>query len=154
MRFKWSENKYVGPGCKVNLITSKTWETLKSQGAKLGNQVPKPNKTLFAYGSNTPLNVKLSFETLVTIKDQEEHATIFVIEGGTRDLLGKDTATSLGVLKISLEIDNVDEEYVVQPFPKLRDMLVETPTDNTIKPMSQPYRRIPIPIEGKVVNKI
>lgn len=36
----------------------------------------------------------------------------------------------------------------------MKDVLVEIPIDKTYKPVSQPYRRIPIPIEKKVENKI
>lgn len=147
-------NMLVDSGCKVNLITKETWETLKSQGAKVENQIPKPNKILFAYGSDTPLDIKGSFETTIAIKNRKENATVYVISGGTRDLLGKETATSLGVLRIGVEVNRISDNKPVQPFPKLKDVLIQIPIDDTIKPVSQPYRRIPIPIEEKVQNKI
>lgn len=146
----------VDSGCIVNLITEKTWEILKNLGASTNNQIPKPNKTLLAYGSHTPLNIKGSFETTIGVNGREERATVYVIAGGSRDLLGKETATLLGVLKIGLDINKIDDDVRLQtpPFPKLKDVVVEIPIDNEVQPVSQPYRRIPLPIEQKVENKI
>ncbi|XP_053617728.1 uncharacterized protein K02A2.6-like [Plodia interpunctella] len=146
-------NMLVDSGCKVNLITKESWENLKSQGAKVGNQVPNPNKILFAYGSDIPLNITGSFETEIAINNRKEEATVYVISGGTRDLLGKDTAKKLGVLRIGVEVNIIDNDKIL-PFAKIKDVLIEIPIDDTIKPVSQPYRRIPIPLEEKVEKKI
>lgn len=144
----------VDSGCKVNLISQETWRILKEKRVKVENQVKKPDKTLMAYGSNTPLNINGSFETIIGIKGREERAIVYVIEGGTRDLLGKETATRLGVLKIGVEVNEIEDLPTTQPFPKIKDVLVDIPIDDTVKPVSQPYRRIPIPLETKVGNKI
>lgn len=144
----------VDSGCKVNLITQKTWETLKSQGINAENQVTKPSKTLMAYGSTTPLDITGSFETFIGIKDRKERATVYIIADGTRDLLGKDTAIRLGVLKIGTDINSLDDKSTHQMFPKLKNVLIDIPIDDKIKPVVQPYRRIPIPLEEKVEKKI
>lgn len=58
-----------------------------------------PNMTLLAYGSRIPQNIKRSFETTIKIIKQEEQTTVYVVVGGTRNQLGKETATLLGVSK-------------------------------------------------------
>ncbi|XP_063634881.1 uncharacterized protein K02A2.6-like [Cydia splendana] len=144
----------VDSGCRPNLITGETWETLKSLGAIATNQTSNPTRSLMPYGSHTPLNVKGSFETTIKANGREEYATVYVIAGGTQDLLGRETATRLGVLKICVDVNKIDEDVKSKPFPKLKDVLVEIPIDQNVQPVSQPYRRIPLPLEQKVENKI
>lgn len=143
-------NMLIDSGCKLNLITDRTWDLLKSKNVVSFCQVNKPVKTLLAYGSTTPLEVKGSFETDIKANDRSERSTVYVIAGGSRDLLGKDTALRLGVLKLGLGIDQIEN----QPFPKFKNVLIEIPIDDTQKPVSQPYRRIPIPIVEKIEKKI
>lgn len=143
-------NMLIDSGCKLNLITDKTWEELRNKKVQVCKQVMKPNKTLLAYGSKTPLDVKGSFETEIEINGNKERSTVYVITEGTRNLLGKNTAINLGVLKLGIGINQVEKK----PFPKFKDVLIEIPIDNSVKPISQPCRRVPIPIEGKVEEKI
>nr|CAI5851788.1 unnamed protein product [Callosobruchus analis] len=140
----------IDSGSKYNLITDRTWDILKAKGIKCLNQVKNSNKTLLAYGSKTPLDIIGSFEATIKINKREESSVIYVIKGGSRDLLGKDSAIRLGVLKLGIGVDQIEN----QPFPKFKDLLVEIPIDNTQKPVSQPYRRIPIPIERKIELKV
>lgn len=51
-----------------------------------------------------------------------------------------------------MEGDSVNE--VKTPFPKFKDILVEIPIDPSVKPVMQPYRRIPIPLEEKIHETI
>ncbi|CAH2109005.1 unnamed protein product [Euphydryas editha] len=39
-------------------------------------------------------------------------------------------------------------------FPKFRGVTVQIPIDQSVKPVVQPYRRIPIPLEEKVAKKL
>lgn len=143
----------VDSGCKLNLIPDKTWEYLKNNRVRCHKQVKEPNKILMAYGSKTPLKIKGSFEAAIKIGKKTEFSTIYVIEDGSRNLLGKDTAIRLGVLKLGVDVNHVEHE-TRKPFPKFKNTLIEIPTDPTIKPITQSYRRIPIPLEEKVKEKI
>ncbi|XP_045769436.1 uncharacterized protein LOC123870252 isoform X2 [Maniola jurtina] len=81
--------------------------------------------------------------------------TIYVIRNGTRDLLGKETAIQLGVLKIGLQINSISNEKPSDKvFPKFKGVTVQIPIDQTVKPVIQPYRRVPIPLEEKVTKKL
>lgn len=140
----------IDSGSKYNLITDRTWTMLKEKGVKYCSQNNKPNKTLLAYGSNTPLNILGSFETEITVNNRTERANIYVITNGSRNLLGKDSAINLGVLKLGVDVNQIKNVS----FPKFKDVLIQIPIDDTQKPVSQPYRRIPIPIEDKIKIKI
>lgn len=145
----------IDTGCKVNLITDKAWQYLKNNKVTCYKQVKEPNKTLLAYGSEIPLEVLGSFEAIIGINGRSERSTIYVINSGPRNLLGKDTAIRLGVLKLGTDekINQVDLE-TKKPFSKFKDILIEIPIDESVKPVTQPYRRIPIPLEEKIERKI
>lgn len=140
----------VDSGCKVNLISDETWNFLKKKNANVFNQVKRPNKILIPCGSETPLDVAGSFEAKIKTGLRTTNGTFYVINGGTRNLLGKDSAIELEVLRVGVGINQVQ----MKEFPKLTDILVEIPIDETIKPVAQPYRRIPVPLEQKVKEKI
>ncbi|XP_060806004.1 uncharacterized protein K02A2.6-like [Amyelois transitella] len=144
-------NMLVDSGCKCNLVTSKTWKILKDSNAIMENRIENPNKTFYGYGSNQPLNVIESFESNVRIASKSQKATFYVIKDGTRNLLGKETSISMGVLRIGLEVNQTEMEA---PFPKLKGVQINISIDDKIHPISQPLRRIPIPLEEKVDTKI
>lgn len=145
-------NVLIDSGCNLNVVTDKTWNRLKEEKIKICNEVKGTKKTLYVYGSKVPLDVKGTFDTAIRVNKKTEPATVYVINNGTRDLLGKETAIKLGVLKLGVEVNTVEQKY--KPFPKFKDVLVEIPVNKKCQPVSQPYRRIPIPIEEKVENKI
>lgn len=145
-------NVLIDSGCNLNVVTDKTWNRLKEEKIKICNEVKGTKKTLYVYGSKVPLDVKGTFDTAIRVNKKTEPATVYVINNGTRDLLGKETAIKLGVLKLGVEVNTVEQKY--KPFPKFKDVLVEIPVNKKCQPVLQPYRRIPIPIEEKVENKI
>ncbi|XP_049880106.1 uncharacterized protein K02A2.6-like [Pectinophora gossypiella] len=143
----------IDSGCKLNLITDKTWEHLKVNRVSCYKQVKEPNKILVAYGSKIPLDVKGSFEAIIKINNKEDRSTFYVIKNGSRNLLGKDTALRLGVLKLGVDVNNISQKQK-EAFPKFKNVLVEIPINKSVQPVMQPYRRIPIPIEEKINQKI
>ncbi|KAG7302949.1 hypothetical protein JYU34_012943 [Plutella xylostella] len=140
----------IDSGSKCNIISDVAWENLKSSGIRVENQIKNPDKKLMAYGSDKPLNVLGSFDSIIVVGNGKPlKATFFVVQNGTRNLLGKDTATKLGVLRIGLAINAIDGT-----FPKFRGVQIHIPIDTSVKPVSQPCRRVPIPLEAKINKKI
>lgn len=135
----------IDSGSKSNIIDDKTWKKLKGQKIQVKSQEKNSNKIFRSYANNNPLEVLGSFKALLQIKDKSEWATFYVIKNGLKCLLGKDTAIAMGVLKIGLDINSITE-----PFPKLKNVIVDIPINQNITPVIQPYRRIPIPLEDKV----
>lgn len=143
-------NMLIDSGCKHNLITDQTWRIMKTNNAQVTNQNENPGKIFVAYGSATPLKLLGSFKADIKFRNTLLNSTFYVIENGTRDLLGRITANSLGVLQINVDVNLVE----IEEFPKLKDIVVTIPIDDSIKPIAQPYRRIPIRLEEKVERKI
>nr|CAI5853051.1 unnamed protein product [Callosobruchus analis] len=52
----------VDLGCKHNLITNKSWQEMKRRKVIVSNQLAKPDKTFYSYGSKVPLKVMGSFD--------------------------------------------------------------------------------------------
>ncbi|XP_049886595.1 uncharacterized protein K02A2.6-like [Pectinophora gossypiella] len=124
---------------------------MKRNGVVITNQNANPDIKFMGYGSNAPLKIKGSFEANLEVGGKFENSTFYVIAGGTRNLLGKTTAMSLGILKIGLNLVNHIESEI---FPKFKHVMVDLPIDESVPPVAQPYRRIPIPLEEKVEGKI
>ena len=109
-----------------------------------------PEKMFKAYGSQNPLTVLGYFEAKVMVGTETTTNTFYVVKDGERNLLGKKTATALRVLKIGLNINTINDG----PFPKFKDVIISVPIDKSVRPVCQPYRRVPIPLEAKINNKI
>ena len=140
----------IDSGSKCNIINDTTWHNLKRCKIKIYNQVKSPEKMFKAYGSQNPLTVLGSFEAKVMVGTETTTDTFYVVKDGERNLLGKKTATALGVLKIGLNINTINDG----PFPKFKDVIISIPIDKSVRPVCQPYRRVPIPLEEKINNKI
>lgn len=140
----------IDSGSKCNILTDRTWSHLKTLAVQVSNQQKSTDRVFMAYGSRNPLNVLGSFEANVTAGSEEHKATFYVIKDGTRDLLGKETAIMLNVLKMGVSVNSISEG----PFPKFKDIQLKIAVNETVTPIIQPYRRIPIPLENKINSKI
>ena len=96
----------IDSGASTNIIDKQTWEWLKRNKVKCKSA--RSDKKLFAYASQTPLDVIGTFSCEVFAGKNTTNAKFCVINGKRDPLLGRDTATSLGVLKIAIDIASVD----------------------------------------------
>ncbi|XP_023312364.1 uncharacterized protein K02A2.6-like [Anoplophora glabripennis] len=142
----------IDSGSKCNILSEETWNYLKKSKCIVFNQIKKPNKVFMAYASDKPLDILGSFKAEIAINHNKQIGTFYVIKNGTKNLLGKDTAKLLRVLRIGLE--NKVHVNALSAFPKFKNVVINIPIDETVKPVVQPYRRIPIPLEKKVNEKI
>lgn len=142
----------VDSGADVNLIKQDTWEVMKQSKVRIVKSVKGCSKTLKGYGSDKPLPVVGSFEAEIVIGTKSVIAEFFVVKGGQKDLLGDLTSKQLGVLKIGLDINHIASS--IKPFTKITDVQVHIRTHSHIKPVFQPLRRVPIPMEEAVNKKL
>lgn len=146
---------FIDSGSDVNLITADAWEKLKAQQVVVSKCERGSSKILKAYASNQPLTILGSFEAVIEIGKRSVEAEFLVIKHGQRNLLGDTTSKQLGILKISLDINRVMEKEIYNsPFSKITDTKVRISMDPSITPVFQPLRRIPIPLEGAVNEKL
>ena len=127
----------------------------------------RSSRKLYAYASQTPLDVIGTFSCEVSAGSNTASAKFCVINGEGDPLLGKDTATSLGVLKIGIGIAAVSADpktiggILQQKYPnvfsgvgKLKDRAVQLHIDPSVTPVAQPMRRTPFSMRSKLEEKI
>lgn len=93
------------------------------------------------------------FEGSVQVGKEQVMAKFYVANELGKFLLGYDTAKLLRVLKIGIDVNNINDEKVVK-LSKIKGISVAIPMKADIKPVQQPYRRIPVPLEKVVDEKI
>ncbi|XP_038106540.1 uncharacterized protein K02A2.6-like [Culex quinquefasciatus] len=152
----------VDSGCKKNIVDESSWKYLKANGVQVTNQQVNCEEIFLPYGSQAkPLTTLGKFDAIVTIDDGgrkiEETATFYVIKEGQQCLLGRVTATSLGVLRIGLPSThgiNAIEPKEKHAFPKISGVQVEIPIDDSVTPICQHPRRPPIALQSRIEDKI
>ncbi|XP_062711042.1 uncharacterized protein K02A2.6-like [Aedes albopictus] len=142
----------VDSGSDVNLVPDNVWENLKQARIVVQHCVKGSSKVLKGYANDTPLPILGTFVADVKVGHKTVRAEFFVIRGGQRSILGDKTAKQLGILQVGLQINSIAPQ--AEPFPKIKDVQVHIHTDPEVKPVFQPVRRIPIPLEAAVDKKL
>ena len=158
-------NMIIDSGASTNIIDKETWEWLRKNKVKC--ESARSSRKLYAYASQTPLDVIGTFSCEVSAGSNTASAKFCVINGEGDPLLGKDTATSLGVLKIGIGIAAVSADpktiggILQQKYPnvfsgvgKLKDRAVQLLINPNVTPVAQPMRRTPFSMRSKLEEKI
>jgi len=152
----------IDSGANSNIIDEGTWEQLKTKEVMCESQIASPDKKLYSYASNQPLPVKGSFKCTMGVCDRSTRDEVLVIKGRWVSLLGKTTATELGVLEVGIDIAVVTTKaitmkqqysYVFEGVGKLKNKHMSLDIDPIVEPVAQPYRRIPFNLREKVQDK-
>lgn len=144
----------VDSGSDANLLTVETWEMMKAKCIIVQKCIKGSDKILKAYGSDLPLVILGSFVAVVKLAKRSVSAEFFVVEKGQRNILGDATSKQLGVLKIGVDINQVQDGQLTPEFPRIKGVQVHIQMDPSIVPVFQPLRRIPIPLEHAVNQKL
>lgn len=105
----------IDSGATCNLISRLEWERLKK--AKVMCDSRKCTKKLFAYGSKKPLDVAGSFTAEISVGKTSVMTEFIVVEGHGQNLLGKETALFLNVLRLGPElVNNVRKSDLLDQF--------------------------------------
>lgn len=103
-----------------------------------------------AYGGY-PLTVIGTFKAKIETAYNSCVADFYVLKDFGKILIGYQTGIPLGVIKIG---ENVNQITKGVPMSKIKGVIVDIPIDESVKPIAQPYRRIPVPLEEAVDRKI
>lgn len=142
----------IDSGSQFNLLSEIDWTKLKNNKSSLWNIRTESSNQFKAYAADQLLKVLYVFDAPISVrKNSEMIAPFFVIKNGNQSLLGRDTAIKLGVLKLGLEVNKIE---AINPFPKIKNLRVKLAIDNTVKPIQQPMRRIPVALEQKLEDKL
>ena len=158
----------IDPGASCNVIGRNVWEYLKAN--KVACVSTKASKKLYSYGSNQTLQVAGMFTTEVSLRESVLSGVEFVvIENEGHALLGRETAISVGVLKLGAHVYSLEvstdgakgEASIFEKFPgccegigKLTDFQLIVPIDPQVQPVAQPIRRVPYHLRDKLSTKL
>lgn len=140
----------VDSGSKYNIVDRDTWAELKAKCVQTQKRQKDVDIGFVAYGGH-PLKFLGMFEAIIQIGNKQMLAKFYVANEFGKFLLGFETATALGVLKIGYEINKVEE---TEQLGKIKGVLIDIPIKDNAKAVQQPYRRVPAPLEKIVDDKI
>lgn len=110
----------IDSGAAVNTISEKAFKVIQrqSESSIIEKQSIKDDTSICGYGNNK-LELLCTFQAHMTIKDNGKTAftTIFVVQGVDVNLLSYHTSVELGVLRLGLNINRVEEKARI--FPKI-----------------------------------
>lgn len=140
----------VDSGATCNVIDEATWKSLKKK--KIKCKSAQSNKRLYAYGTEVALEVIGKFYAEIQVEAGcKGDALFYVIREKGSPLLGKETAMKIGVLKVGLNINQVKTDTKIG---KLKDFQVRLPVKEGAEPVYQPLRRVPVPLQKKLEEKL
>lgn len=151
----------VDSGSRYNIVDRESWMDLKAKGVEMIHQQKEVDINFQAYGGHV-LKFLGKFETVVKTTKAQVSASFYVANEFGKILLGYETATALGALKIGYGIDakNVNVNAIgskaveLKPFGKIKGVVIDIPIKTDVKGVVQPYRRVPAPLEKCVDEKI
>ena len=96
----------IDSGATCNILDRQLWEFLKKNSIKCKCYFTE--KKIYAYGSKEPLKLAGGFKVKVSFNNKViDNVDFLVLEGEGEPILGTDTLTKLGILKIEPEINNL-----------------------------------------------
>ena len=109
----------IDSGCTHNIVNEHTWAVLKKNAIKYTSSVNPTGKQLYTYASDQPLTIKGTFGCNIQAGNKITPAEFFVIKGKGIPLIGKETAITLGMLKIGINIAAIAEtsQVLKQQYP-------------------------------------
>jgi len=151
-------NLLVDSGASCNIIDEDTWKQCKSQNIKCKSK-KAVEKNIYTYGQEKALKLLGEFQCNIEIGNQKTRATFLVLKGKGKALLGYETATRLGILRIGPEISNInvfekEQDPIFRGTGKLKDFQLTLPINKAHPPIAQPVRRIPFKLREKVEKQI
>ncbi|XP_058837536.1 uncharacterized protein K02A2.6-like [Topomyia yanbarensis] len=156
----------IDSGSKHNIIDERTWEYLRDKNAHITNIRPS-TKRLSAYAQSGTLIITCTFDAEINVVDEAKEAGItanfLVVKDGKQNLLGRETAKQLGVLLVGLpsvigstvpnsvgEITGKDTDK----FPTIKGIKIRIDIDESIAPVAQHVRRVPIALRQLVEDQL
>ena len=156
----------VDTGCKYNIISSQLYNSQFKRYKLRGTK-----KRFVAYGQKDPLDCTGYFTATLKVGKNAITANVYVMEGHSESLLGRDSSFNLGIIKqvnkvgdepnspkgsANSELDSLTHEFdkIFHGIGKITNFEHKIAIDPNIKPVSQPLRRIPFSQVDAVNNEL
>lgn len=144
----------IDSGSRFNIIDANACEYLKANTIKVSNQRKETDQSFKGFGGN-PLTVVGVFEADIGTQYKTcTSQTFYVLRDYGKVLIGYETGIPLGVMRIGENVNQVDNFDKSQHLSKIKGVVVDIPINPNVKPVAQPYRRIPVPLEVAVDKKL
>ncbi|MCG8113721.1 MAG: RNase H-like domain-containing protein, partial [Candidatus Thiodiazotropha taylori] len=157
----------IDSGASTNVIDKSTYEQVKTTE----NYLSKSQAKIYPYGSKIPLELLGKTKLKVQIGSSYHEIDFQVVKGSGKPLIGRKTATELGLLRIgvsndclSLEQSNIsygNTDTIIRSFQDrfkgtgcLKDFELDLQIDKSVTPVAQPLRQIPFKMKKQVEDKI
>ena len=154
-----SINFLIDSGSSINAIDKQTFEKLKTRKSMLEKTTTK----IFPYGSSKPIPLIGKTKMNATVNNETCAIEFHVIAGNGKPLLGRKSATELGLLHIGsvncMHKSTTDEilgsyQDRFTGLGKLKDFKLELHVDESIKPVAQTARKIPFKMKKQLEHKL
>ena len=150
----------IDSGASANVISQSLWEQLKKCHIKCVSK--QSTKKLYAYGAVSPLEVIGTFTADISMGNKCVSAEVTVVKGQGESLLGRETATELGVLKLQIPVNHVVDyselmtryKDVFTGIGKLKDFQLNLHIDQQVQPVAQSLRRPAFSLREKIEKKL
>ncbi|XP_062610353.1 uncharacterized protein K02A2.6-like [Saccostrea cucullata] len=146
----------VDTGSSINVVDECTFKKLENKV-----KLRKADTRVFAYGSKTTLDIMGKFQATIENKNKIEIADVYVVKGNSGSLLGYDTCVQLQIVQKIASLSDDKIEILCQKYPKvfngigkLKHKQVKLHVDESVKPVSQPHRRIPFHVRKQVEKEL
>lgn len=156
----------IDSGSDINVVSEDDWDSvheLMEQGKiDLYEYVIKPRWIVTPYASLVPLTMIASFKAWLTVNiamKPKRFAKFFVIRGGLKSVVGRQTAKSMKLLALGCEVNSVvalpdREKDEDAPFPTIPGELVEFDIDQSVTPTKNAYYNIPAAFSKQAAERI
>lgn len=136
----------IDSGCPVTIVNNETYANMVSRGFVEKDFVSGCKIPFYGYELNRPaIEIKGSCSVQITYGNLTINERIYIAPYGRENLLGKNTAEKLKLLKI-----DVYDVKPVRQFPKLKNCSINVTINRKVKPVRVTYRRMPLEVEKKI----
>ena len=162
----------VDSGASVNIMDEKRFQKIQEMSVRKLH-LRKCKTKIYGYASKTPIALAGKFDTIIENKYIMLPVT-FVVVQGTIDsdiLLGYETATQLGILKIVRNVTELKEEKTTQPRSEITQLIskhdslfhgigkhkhakVKIEVNEEVTPVAQVNRKIPYHYHEQVKEQL
>lgn len=139
----------IDSGADANIIGGQDWDQLQREykaGSITIDVTNKPNtQALRGYATDVPMEIECIFCAEIVVVETTKppiRAEFIVVPNGRRSLLGRATASDLGLLKVGPFVNKCD---VGEPgiFPKMPGVKVRFSVDRSVPPERNAYYNVP-----------
>lgn len=166
----------IDSGSDWNVISESDWKLLRNAGrdgeVAVYGVKENPGDCAKAYGSAAPLVALRCFHAWVEVPNSEKpknFAKFYVVKGGSKSLLGRETAIRMQLLQLGVEVEapqqiNAVEQEIetessktmeaVEEFPCIPNFTLDFDIDAEVAPSVKAYVNIPEAYRDKATERL